>query len=250
MEAFNQALVDLTADAEYLRKRTAPRPGDSYYLHLRDILDALQEIVPRDAKRVLDYGCGGSPYRELFSCDVYNRADLAGAANVDFEFMADARLPDQIGGYDCVLSTQVLEHVQEPNVYLSECFRVLRPGGSLVLTTHGLFEDHATPYDYWRWTGFGLKQAIETSGFKVSSIKKLTTGPRAILTLLEPNLWKMRFKGSVTAKLFDTGMRVVNRIGLPTIHKIADDSFKNCRVVPLDERGHDTYVALAVLASR
>ena len=97
--------------------------------------------------------------------------------------------------YDCVLSTQVLEHVEDPQGYLEECHRVLTPGGHLVLTTHGLFEDHACPYDYWRWTADGLKRLVGGVGLEVSSSKKMTTGPRCILYLAEREVWAVAILG-------------------------------------------------------
>ena len=80
---------------------------------------------------------------------------------MDFEYAADGRLPAEAADYDCILSTQVLEHVEDPAAYLQECYRVLSPGGHLLLTTHGIFEDHAVPRDYWRWTAVGLQRMIE-----------------------------------------------------------------------------------------
>jgi hypothetical protein len=99
--------------SNYARQRLHPRPGDHLYLHLSDLLMGLRDIIPLDAESVLDFGCGASPYRTLFGrCTTYHRADLAGREqNLDFEFTPDAQLPEQIGRYDCVLSTQVLEHV-------------------------------------------------------------------------------------------------------------------------------------------
>src|SRR5262249_6172399 len=160
----------------YLKERLTPQPGDVLFLHLSDLLIALKALIPTHVSMVLDYGCGGSPYRPLFGSCTYHRADLSGGNNLDFEYGADSKLPSEVSGYDCVLSTQVLEHVEDPETYLRECYRALRPGGRLVLTTHGLFEDHACPYDYWRWTAYELKRLVENSGLKIEAVKKLTTG--------------------------------------------------------------------------
>jgi 2-polyprenyl-3-methyl-5-hydroxy-6-metoxy-1,4-benzoquinol methylase len=135
---------DLAAQ-EYIRQRFEPRPGDPFYLHLSDLMLAVRDLIPSDTNRVLDFGCGGSPYRPFFEPCAYHRADLAGTDSLDFRFGADSRLPDEVSDYDCVLSSQVLEHVCSPFSYLSECYRVLRPGGRLILSTHGLFEDHSCP---------------------------------------------------------------------------------------------------------
>jgi hypothetical protein len=60
---------------------------------------------------------------------------------------------------------------------------VLQPGGKLILTTHGVWEDHGCPYDFRRWTADGLSRELEQAGFQVRKVAKLTTGPRAILFL-------------------------------------------------------------------
>jgi SAM-dependent methyltransferase len=238
----------LSAD-EYTRQRVEPQPGDPLYLCLSDLLIGLKGLIPIDASRVLDYGCGGSPYRNLFKlCQTYHRADLSGR-RLDFQFTDDARLPDDVGNsYDCVLSTQVLEHVAESPAYLRESYRALRPGGTLVLSTHGMFEEHGCPYDYWRWTGFGLRRAVEDAGFHVSTIKKLTTGPRAFLSLSEPYLWGARFGGGLGARLFDIGIRAARRLGPIRLHKTADALFASHRVVDATEAGHSAYVGLALRA--
>jgi SAM-dependent methyltransferase len=242
-------LSQTLSDDEYIRQRVKPRPGDPLYLCLSDLLIAIKALIPTGAARVLDYGCGGSPYRSFFAlCQAYHRADLSGEG-LDFEFTDDARLPDHIGGsYDCVLSTQVLEHVAESSTYLRESYRALRPGGTLVLSTHGMFEEHGCPHDYWRWTGYGLRRAVEDAGFRVDTIKKITTGPRAMLSLSEPLLWGFRLSGGLRARLIDIAIRAGRRLGPIRVHKTADALFANHRVVDVTEPGHSAYVGLALRA--
>jgi SAM-dependent methyltransferase len=59
-----------------------------------------------------------------------------------------------------VLCTQVLEHVDEPDAVLGELARVLRPGGVVLMSTHGVFHHHPYPHDYWRWTHEGLTRIM------------------------------------------------------------------------------------------
>jgi SAM-dependent methyltransferase len=245
------SLATLLESNPYLRERLQPTPGDEFYLHLSDLLIAIRSMSAVKYSKVLDYGSGGSPYRRLFEPTVYHRADLEGGPNLDFTYGPSAVLPADLSDYDCVLSTQVLEHVQDPAAYLQECHRVLRPGGHLILTTHGLFEDHGCPYDYWRWTVYGLKRLVESSGLQVNAVKKLTTGPRCAVFLAERDLSRLRFDSAgLYGKLLSLGTRLVRKIGSGRWHRACDICFAENRVVETDMPQHDRYVAIALQASR
>jgi SAM-dependent methyltransferase len=137
---------------------------------LGNAVDSLR-LPPR--ARVLDFGCGAKPYRELFAADIdYIGADLLENDQADIAIQGGVvDLPDQ--SVDLVLSTQVLEHVPDPHAYLTECHRVLRPGGRLVLTTHGVMFYHPHPGDFWRWTIQGLSTIIGHARLEISSISPL-----------------------------------------------------------------------------
>jgi SAM-dependent methyltransferase len=72
-----------------------------------------------------------------------------------------------------LLSSQVLEHVTEADRYLREAHRVLKSGGSLVLSTHGIWRYHPDPTGYWRWTAGGLKHEIERAGFEITTMESV-----------------------------------------------------------------------------
>lgn len=245
-------MVQGLADQEYIRQRIEPRPGDGFYLHLSDVLLGLKHLIPAGLSRVLDYGCGGSPYRSLFGQCTYHRADMADAdADLDFRYGPDSLLSAPSGYYDCVLSSQVLEHVSSPPRYLGECYRLLGPGGHLVLSTHGLFEDHACPNDYWRWTASGLVNIVEQAGLTVHTAQKLTTGPRAAMFILERELHRMHFlQTGIYSHLLHYGAAVVRRAGARRRHLVCDRSFPQNRTVEANEAGHDIYIAIAIAARR
>lgn len=171
-----------TADGEASSgpRFAAARPSDlrranmsHRYRHQINVLPAELEELSRDLQlprggRVLDYGCADVPYRHFFPDEAdFVAADLPGNPNASIELNADATVPCEDGSFDAVLSTQVLEHVEDPDLYLSECFRALRPGGRMLLSTHGVFVYHPDPDDYWRWTCAGLQRVVTRTGFEI-----------------------------------------------------------------------------------
>lgn len=146
------------------------RPWHRLAYIVRALPSTLQNLaseleVPTNG-RVLDYGCAEMPYRRFFSPDVdWVGADLPGNPAASVTIQPDGTVPVDDASFDAVLSTQVLEHVDDPQKYLSECFRVLRPGGRLLLSTHGIMVYHPDPIDWWRWTCEGLKRDTSRAGF-------------------------------------------------------------------------------------
>lgn len=128
---------------------------------------------------VLDYGCADAPYRHAFRDDVhYLAADLPGNPIATVTIGADGSLPLADASVDAVLSTQVLEHVDDPARYLAEIQRVTRPGGRVLLSTHGSMVYHPDPVDYWRWTCAGLRRVVEDAGLRVVQFEGIV-GPAA-----------------------------------------------------------------------
>ena len=76
------------AAGDYVRSRLEPRPGEQFYLTLSDLALAWREAadaLPAKGRRIIDLGCGGSPYRALFAgAGCYHRADIEGTPGLDF----------------------------------------------------------------------------------------------------------------------------------------------------------------------
>jgi SAM-dependent methyltransferase len=204
-------LVDELPEA--LRSRVTPTPGDSAYPHLVDLRDALRDSV-QDATGVwLDYGAGTSPYQKLFATAVVRTADLEGSSNgrvADYSLDQDGRCPVPDATFDGVLSTQVLEHVPEPQGYLREAHRIVKPGGRLVLSTHGVWKDHGG-VDLWRWTADGLRTEVEAAGFVVDRCWVLTTGARGALYLMLRHCREAPWPGWGPVGLLLRAMRLLDR---------------------------------------
>ena len=72
-----------------------------------------------------------------------------------------------------MLCNQVLEHVFNPQEFLGELGRVLARGGRLLLTVPFVWDEHEQPFDYARYSSFGLKALLEQHGFRVLQHRKL-----------------------------------------------------------------------------
>ena len=157
----------------------APGISHPWYLALSALADKVAVFAPRCTGTVVDYGCGTKPYRSLFtSAARFIGADLTAKEPEDVALRADFGLPLADGSVDAVLSTQVLEHVPDVEVYLAECRRVLRPGGKLLLSTHGTWVHHPAGEvgDFWRWTHSGLARDVERAGFRVLALEPACEG--------------------------------------------------------------------------
>lgn len=156
-----------------------PRRTHNYYYHLtslRKILEKIidQYVVPLQKERTnpvaVDMGCGSMPYRSLFAPYLgrYIGADIPENTLAEAVLEPEtSRIELEDASVDLVISTQVLEHVNSPRLYLEEAFRICKAGGLLILSTHGHWMYHPTPQDFWRWTSSGLKNTIEQAGFEV-----------------------------------------------------------------------------------
>ena len=238
-------------NAEYLRQRIAPRPGDPFYLHLADLLQGLmQEASTQEAIELLDYGCGGSPYRSLFPNAHYVRADVPGTPGIDFEIGSQGLIAAVPGSFDLVLSSQVLEHVPDVTTYLRSCFHLLRPGGRLVLTTHGVFEDHACPDDFRRWTADGLRKDVSSAGFEILTAKKLTTEGRALALLLRTKLYLLAaHQRDAFGILFRIANRVLIRLSR-ALDSWCDIRLSGFRIADSGQEGHTIYIAILIVAQK
>src|SRR5439155_5314225 len=149
--------VDVLSQEEYGRQRPRPNWIDTDFLILSDLLRLLERFAANARGALFDYGCGGAPYRSLFKqCERYICADLAAGPCVDRVLAPNGLTAEESATYNVVLSSQVLEHIRDPRRYLAEVHRILKPGGQLILTTHGMFHEHGCPDDFHRWTSQGL----------------------------------------------------------------------------------------------
>lgn len=143
----------------HVTDQTTARIWQWGYLFIRPLLIALRQFtttLPANY-RLLDLGCGSKPYRSLFTgATEYIGLDIVPGPQVDI--VGEAwNLPFPDASFDVLISTQVLEHTRDLDLTIKEIQRVVKPGGSIFISAPLAFVEHGQPYDYWRFTQFGLR---------------------------------------------------------------------------------------------
>ncbi|NKL63364.1 class I SAM-dependent methyltransferase [Rhizobium leguminosarum] len=175
-----------TAHPNWVRRSEMEVSDRTHHYIVLSYLNAwmVEHALPQATGNLLDYGSGGQPYRKLFETNVdrYVTADVAvyGELVPDILLRPNEAIDCKDGHFDTILSTQTLEHVEDPDFYLNECARVIKQGGTLILTAPMQWRHHEIPYDYFRYTRFGLETLLSRNGFSVQSIKS-TGGAFALI---------------------------------------------------------------------
>ena len=175
-----------------LRERFCPGPTgiflNHFYFSRHGIARMMEKLAPELEGRILDVGCGTRPYEKLFTaCTGYVGVEIdtpatRQAGNADY-FYDGQTLPFDSETFDGVVLNEVLEHVFNPEELLTELRRVLRPGGRIILTVPFAWIEHEKPFDYARYTSFGLKALLERNGFAVLRQEKIGNGITALFQL-------------------------------------------------------------------
>ena len=178
-----------------LRDPTAFRRfGD---LQLASIWNDLRPLLASETGAVLDVGCGEQPYRSLITrASSYQGLDIAeaderfGYAREDTLYVSGYPWPVVDASVDLALCTEVLEHVLEPSLLLTEVRRCLRPGGRLLMTVPFAARWHFVPFDYWRFTPSGITHLLREAGFAdvrvFSRGNPVTVAAQKVIALIAP----------------------------------------------------------------
>lgn len=155
-------------------KADGPKLTSTGYLSQRAIqrrlADLIRDASPSPRETVLDLGCGNRPYQWMIP-EVRWVGINPVTDGAEPDLLGDAlALPFKDASLDGVLATQVLEHVRRPWVALEEISRCLRPGGWCILTVPMSWRLHEEPWDFWRFTRYGLRGIAEDAGLEVVRI--------------------------------------------------------------------------------
>jgi len=175
---------------------------------------------------VADLGCGTRPYESIIleRANTYYGIDWP---NTLHRFQSDIgadlskELPIKSTSIDNLVCFEVLEHLPEPYLLISEAFRILKPNGKIIISTPFQWREHEQPWDYYRYTRYGLEYLLSKagftniyisakSGFWVMWILKLNyhltlliRGPRFMRKTIQMCLIPIWWTGQIVAPLLD-----------------------------------------------
>lgn len=129
--------------------------------------------------RMVDIGCGVKPYKELLApyisehVGVDHEGTIHDKTNIDLLGSAyEIPVPDKY--FDSAICTAVLEHLEEPELALRECIRVLKPGGFTIYSIPFIWHLHEEPRDFFRYSKYGIKYLFEKVGFEIAELTALS----------------------------------------------------------------------------
>lgn len=136
----------------------------------------LEQHTSRYHGTIYDLGCGEASYKDWFLqyADRYIGVDWSDSFhNTKADIVANLNepLPIDDAVADTVLSFSVMEHLSEPQLMLNEAYRILRPGGRLILQVPWQWWVHEAPHDYFRYTPYGLRMLLERAGFSEINVQ-------------------------------------------------------------------------------
>jgi len=176
-----------------------------WYFARRGLLRQIVSLGPKLQGRLLDVGCGTKPYKKYFeNASAYIGLEVPGVGKCVDCYYDGNLFPFGDCGMDAVLATQVLEHVQDPDQFLSEIYRILKPEGLFLLTVPFIWDEHGEPFDYWRFSSYGSKLLLTRHGFEILEQRKSVDDIRLVFQLINAYICKKTCTANLKLNLFLT----------------------------------------------
>jgi SAM-dependent methyltransferase len=190
----------MSAFKSFFKKQTF-NPGivgffiNPFFFARRSLYDNVKSVAQHIKGDILDVGCGQKPYKHLFDSKKYIGIEVEQEGhdhtNEDVDVFYDGvTIPFDAASFDSAITSQVLEHVFTPDAFLQEIHRILKPNGTLLLTVPFVWDEHEQPYDYARYSSFGLKFLLKKNGFEVVTHIKSLNDTRVIFQLINGYIFK------------------------------------------------------------
>ncbi len=204
---FGNRLKQLYQDAQF-------RPGllaifvNPFYFARKGLYRHVRALAAEIRGRTLDVGCGRKPYESLFRSSAYIGLEVDTPENrkqkkADVYYEGKV-FPFDSGEFDSVVINEVFEHVFEPDEFLAEVGRVLKPGGALLMTVPFVWDEHETPWDYARYSSFGISAILRKHGFHVEVLRKSVADIRVIFQMMTGYIYKKTVVRSPIVNILST----------------------------------------------
>ena len=123
---------------------------------------------------------GFADLRPMFPGRKFIGADMRQGPGVDIVLdLAKIDLPAECAG--TVLLLETVEHVEYVSKALEEVYRIIKPGGILVMSSRLDFPIHAYPNDYWRFTPEAFKSLLKLFGWSYVGYAGKKSFPHSII---------------------------------------------------------------------
>ncbi len=172
---------------------------------------------------MVDFGCGdfrlSRPFinqmKELYGVDNWlaPRYHRYSPDDTHFYYGSIEHSPFKSGSFDTVMCTEVLEHVENPEAVVEECFRVLNPSGFLLITIPFNFFIHGAPNDFRRFTIYGLEQLLKKKQFEIVAYTQIGTTFFAVLNQMI-TFWGYRQSNFIGRMLNLIFVSMLNGLGI------------------------------------
>tara|TARA_B100000989_G_scaffold254225_1_gene202856 strand:+ start:729 stop:1451 length:723 start_codon:yes stop_codon:yes gene_type:complete len=171
---------------------------EPFYIARYNLKKNIETLASNINGKTLDIGCGAKQYENIFKktsdyIGIEIETDLQKERNIADYYYDGKKIPFRDESFDSILTFQVFEHIFEPKEFLSEITRVLKPGGHVLITVPFIWDEHEKPYDFGRYSSFGIKYLFEKNNFKILEYKKSTVGIECIFQLIISGIEKKIF---------------------------------------------------------
>lgn len=149
-----------------------------FYINRSALYRSFRSLTPRLQGNILDIGCGSKPYEDLFShASTYVGLDIETSGHDHKRSKVDVyydgtTIPFGNESFDAVVSFETFEHVFNLDELLIEISRVLKIDGYLMFSIPFAWPEHEQPYDFGRYTSFGIAAKLKPHGLHIEYMRK------------------------------------------------------------------------------
>jgi len=176
-----------------------------FYLTRKALLKNIKLLADEITGKTLDVGCGTKPYEKYFNSTEYIGLEVENTINKEEKkvdvFYKGSKIPFSDKEFDSVITSQVLEHVFNPQQFLSEINRVMKTKSKLLITVPFIWDEHEQPFDYGRYSSFGLKDLLEKNGFIIIKHIKSLNNIAAVFQMFNAYIYKISVKHKLLRQL-------------------------------------------------